>query len=38
MNTVNKNNIYTSELMDVINLKKRLTYYLTMNNIEINLI
>jgi len=33
-----KNNIYTSELMDVINLKKRLTYYLTMNNIEINLI
>ena len=33
-----KNNIYKSELMDVINLKKRLTYYLTMNNIEINLI
>ena len=33
-----KNNIYKSELMDVINLKKRLRYYLTMNNIEINLI
>ena len=33
-----KNNIYKSDLVDVITLKKRLRYYLTMNDIEINLI
>ena len=32
-----KNNIYKSELKEVINLKNRLTYYLTENNIKTNL-
>jgi len=32
------NNIYKSDLVDVITLKKRLRYYLTMNDIEINLV
>ena len=32
-----KNNIYKSELSDVINLKKRLTHYLEINNLKINL-
>ena len=31
------NNIYKSELVDVINFKKRLTYYLDENNIQTNL-